>query len=68
MDVELLSVAIPASHFVLTDKRAADRIKRRGIDAEWNTKVYSLSEISKLFEELEAVRKSDITCDGSEIT
>ena len=56
MDVELLSVAIPASHFVLTDKRASDRIKRLGIDAEWGTKVYSLSEISQLFEQLEPLR------------
>ena len=56
MDVDLLSVAIPASHYVLTDKRAAERIKRRGIDVEWGTKVYSLSQISQLFEQLEALR------------
>jgi hypothetical protein len=52
----MLSVAIPASHFVLTDKRMADRIKRRGIDVEWGAKVYSLSDSDALFKELEALR------------
>jgi hypothetical protein len=56
MDVDMLSVAIPASHFVLTDKRMAERIKRRGIDAEWGAKVYSLSDSDALFRELEALR------------
>ena len=56
MDVELLSVAIPASHFVLTDKKMADRIRRRAISTEWGTEVYSLSEIAALFEKLEALR------------
>lgn len=56
MDVEMLSVAIPVAHFVLTDKKMADRIRRRGIHEEWGTGVYSLSEISGLFEKLEALR------------
>ncbi len=56
MDVELLSVAIPVSHFVLTDKKMSDRIKRRGINTDWATEVYSLSEIAALFEKLEALR------------
>lgn len=56
MDVGLLSVAIPACHFVVTDKRQCDRIKRRGIDKEWGTKVCSMSDIDGLFERLEKLR------------
>jgi hypothetical protein len=56
MDVELLSVAVPVSHFVLTDKKMAVRIKRLGIDKDWNTEVFSMSEIDGLFERLEALR------------
>jgi hypothetical protein len=53
MDVELLSVAIPVSHYVLTDRRMEQRIKRLGLDATWGTKVYSMSSIEDLFSELE---------------
>jgi transposase len=56
MDVELLSVAVPVSHFVLTDKKMADRIKCLGIDKEWKTEVFSMSEVDGLFERLEALR------------
>jgi len=56
MDVELLSVAIPVSHFVLTDKRMSERIKRRGIDKDWGTEVYSMADIDGLFGKLEALR------------
>jgi hypothetical protein len=56
MDVGLLSIAIPACHYVVTDKRQCDRIKRRGIDKEWGTEVYSMSEIDGLFERLEKLR------------
>lgn len=56
MDVELLSIAIPVSHFVLTDKKMADRIKRRGIDIDWGAEVYSMSDIDILFKKLEALR------------
>lgn len=56
MDVGLLSVAIPACHFVVTDKRQCDRIKRRGIDKEWGTEVYSMSDADGLFERLEKLR------------
>lgn len=56
MDVGLLAVAIPVSHFVVTDKRQCDRVKRRGIDKEWNTEVYSMSDIDGLFERLEKLR------------
>jgi len=48
MDVELLSVAIPTCNYVLTDKDMENRIKRRGIDREWNTEVFSLSSIEDL--------------------
>jgi hypothetical protein len=56
MDVEMLSIAIPASHFVLTDKKMAERIRRRGIDAVWGAKVYSLSDSEALVAQLEALR------------
>ena len=49
MDVELMGAAIPISHFVLTDRRVALRVKRRGIDQEWNTEVFSLQTIDDLF-------------------
>ena len=56
MDVELLSVAVPVSHFVLTDRRMSERLKRLGIDQEWRTEVYSMSDIDTLFERLERLR------------
>ncbi len=56
MDVGLLSVAVPACHYVLTDRRMSDRIRRRGIDKEWGTEVYSMSDIDGLFEHLEGSR------------
>jgi len=56
MDVGLLSVAIPACHLVVTDKRQCDRIKRRGIDKEWRTEVYSMSDSDSLFERLKKLR------------
>jgi hypothetical protein len=54
MDVELLSVAIPVSHYVPTDKRMSERIKRLGIDKEWGNEVYSMSDVDGFFGKLEA--------------
>jgi hypothetical protein len=56
MDVELLSVAVPASHYVLTDRRMSGRIRRIGIDRQWQTEVYSMSDIDGLFGRLELLR------------
>jgi hypothetical protein len=56
MDVEMLSVAIPVSHFVLTDKKMAERIKRRHIHSDWDTEVFSMSDIETLFTRLDALR------------
>jgi hypothetical protein len=56
MDVELLSVAVPISQYVLTDRRMTERIRRLGIDKEWGTEVYSMSDIDVLFGKLEALR------------
>jgi len=53
MDVELLSVAIPLAHYVLTDRKMENRVRRLGIDAEWNTRVFSMSTVDQLFAELE---------------
>jgi hypothetical protein len=55
MDVKHLSLAIPVAHFVLTDRKMANRITELGIDKEWNTKVFSLSTIDSLFAELEKI-------------
>lgn len=56
MDVALLSVAVPACHYVVTDRRQCERIKRRGIDKDWGAEVYSMSDIDDLFQRLERLR------------
>ncbi len=56
MDVGLLSIAIPACHYVVTDNRQRKRIKDRGIDKDWGTEVYSMSDIDGLFQQLEKLR------------
>ena len=55
MDVRHLSLAIPVAHFVLTDRKMANRITELGIDKEWNAAVFSESTIDKLFAELEGI-------------
>jgi hypothetical protein len=55
MDVNHLSVALPVAHFVLTDRKMANRIAELGIDKEWNTAVFSESTIDSLFSELEKI-------------
>jgi len=52
MDVKHLSMAIPMAHFVLTDRKMANRITGLGIDREWNSRVFSESTIDDLFAEL----------------
>jgi hypothetical protein len=52
MDVKHLSMAIPLAHFVLTDRKMANRIMDLGIDREWNARVFSESTIDDLFAEL----------------
>ena len=56
MDVELLAIAIPICHYVITDKNMEDTIKRRRIDRDWNTQVFSLSSIEGLIEKLDAIK------------
>lgn len=56
MDVNLLSMAIPLSLFVLTDKKMEARIKRLKIDIDWGAKVFSMSTIDELFAEMESLR------------
>jgi hypothetical protein len=51
-DGELLAIAIPISHFVVTDKNMAARLRRRGVDREWKAEVFSLSTIDELFARL----------------
>lgn len=55
MDVKHLSLGIPLAHFVLTDRKMANRITALGIDKEWNAKVFSESTIDGLFAELESL-------------
>jgi hypothetical protein len=55
MDVTHLSLAIPIAHFVLTDRKMANRITELGIDKEWNASVFSESTIEDLFAELEKI-------------
>jgi hypothetical protein len=55
MDVKHLSLAIPVAHFVLTDRKMANRITELGIDREWNAKIFSESTIDNLFAELEKI-------------
>ena len=56
MDVDLLSVALPVSHWVLTDRRMELRIKKLGLDEKCGTEVYSMSTIDELFARLEGLR------------
>jgi hypothetical protein len=55
MDVKHLSLAIPLAHFVLTDRKMANRITDLGIDKEWNAQVFSEPTIEVLFAELEKI-------------
>jgi hypothetical protein len=55
MDVELLSIALPAAHYVVTDKRMMLRIKQRGLDARCGTQVYSMSTLEGLLAQLEGL-------------
>jgi hypothetical protein len=57
MDIDMLSVALPICHFVVTDARMRERILRRRLDKQSNTNVYSMKTIEPLFAELEALRK-----------
>lgn len=52
MDVALLAIAIPICHYVVTDKDMENRIKRRKIDRQWNTELFSLSSMEGLLERL----------------
>ncbi len=56
MDVDLLSVALPISHFVLTDRRMELRVKKLGLDKRCSTEVYSMSSIDGLFAALEKLK------------
>jgi hypothetical protein len=57
MDVELLSVALPVAHYVLTDRRMELRIKQLGLDSKYGTQVYSMSTIGSLFDQLEDLKR-----------
>lgn len=56
MDVDLLSVALPISHFVLTDRRMELRVKKLGLDKKCSAEVYSMSSIDGLFAALEKLK------------
>jgi hypothetical protein len=56
MDVNLLAVALPVSHYVVTDRRMELRIKKLGLDTKCGVLVFSMSTIEGLFAELEKLR------------
>lgn len=56
MDVELLSVALPVAHYVLTDRRMEQRIKELSLDKYCGTAVYSMPTIDGLFAQLEGLK------------
>jgi hypothetical protein len=56
MDVNLLAVALPVAHYVLTDRRMELRIKDRGLDKRCGTAVFSMNTIDGLFAELEKLK------------
>lgn len=53
MDVQHLSIAIPGCHYVLTDRKMANRVARLGIAEPWDTRVFSMANCEELFVELE---------------
>jgi hypothetical protein len=55
MDIDLLAVALPVSHFVLTDRRMEVRIKKLKLDVRFDADVYSMATIAGLFERLQKV-------------
>jgi hypothetical protein len=52
MDIAMLGAVLPISHFVVTDRKMAARIKRRRLDTRWACKVFSLSSIADLIADL----------------
>jgi hypothetical protein len=55
MDIQFLSAAIPVCHYALTDKDMETRLRRRHIDKEWGTRVFSSRTINELVAELEGL-------------
>lgn len=58
MDIDLLAVALPVSHLVLTDRRMEVRIKKLELDKKCGAAVFSMSTIGGLFASLERLRTS----------
>jgi hypothetical protein len=56
MDVDLLSVALPVAHYVVTDKRMEQRIRKLLLDTTFSVRVFSMSTIDGLFEKLEELK------------
>jgi hypothetical protein len=56
MDVDLLEIALPVAHYVLTDHRMALRIRELGLDTKCNAQVFSMQTIDGLFAELEKIQ------------
>ena len=61
MDVDLLSIALPMAHFVLTDRRMELRIQKLRLDAKCKTAVFSMSTVDGLFSELEKLSAVELT-------
>jgi hypothetical protein len=58
-DIDLLSVALPVAHYVLTDRRMEQRIKKLGLDEMFHAEVFSMSTVDGLFGRLERLRQTD---------
>jgi hypothetical protein len=56
MDVELLSVALPVAHYVVTDRRMELRIKKLGLDTKCVVQVFSMATVDGLFGRLEKLK------------
>ncbi len=55
MDVEHLSTVIPYSNYVVTDKKMKNRISQLGLDKQYKTKVFCLSETDEILSELNSL-------------
>ena len=52
-DIDQLSLILPISTFVVTDKRMEYRVRALGLDEKWGARVYSLSTADALLADLD---------------
>lgn len=54
-DVNNISTFLPYYNYILTDKEQKNRVKRLGIDKEYNTSIYCMNNIDQLIEDLKVL-------------